>query len=808
MARYICVHGHFYQPPRENPWLEEIELQDSAHPYHDWNSRITAECYGPNTAARILTAEGRIVDIVNNYARISFNFGPTILSWMQRHEPAVYRAILDADKKSQEHFGGHGAALAQVYNHIIMPLANSRDKRTQVLWGIEDFRHRFQRFPEGMWLAETAVDTETLELLAQQKIRFTVLSPHQARRVRLIGAEAWSDVTGAKINPRVPYICRLPSGRSIALFFYDGPVAHQVAFGDLLQSGERLAEALLNAFPAGTQEELVHIATDGETFGHHHRFGDMALAYCLHYLQERRLAKVTIYGEYLDRHPPQYEVEIIENSSWSCFHGIERWRSDCGCSAGIPGNWQQKWRQPLRQALDWLRDNLDYIFTERGKLLFKDPWVARDAYIQAILGGSRAAREECLRSCALKELSVAESVQALQLLEMQRQSLLMYTSCGWFFGELSGIETVQIIAYAARAIQLAKLSSGVSFEEAFQGLLEHAPSNIPELKNGAVIYERFIRPQILDLVRVGVHYAVSSLFAEGEAVPCLRAYALNPQSYRRHASGEQRLAVGTVRVRSQVTWEEATVSFAVLHCKDRAVRGGAGLFPGADAFAAFERDILEAFQKGDEQAVSQLIERVLGAHRFELWQLFRDEQRRVINQIFAVARAETEGAFRQIYQRHHALIRAAESTNVPFPKYLRAVVTFLLNTDLSACFDSDEFDPARLEELAQEARRFPVELEKQTLSFLASRKVNRAVEHFFNAGGVDAPLLENMVGFLKVLEGFGLDLNLWKAQNLFFSLHKKCLEERRQSAVARGEDIGRWLAAFIKLGEYLKVKVD
>ncbi|HYE72224.1 MAG TPA: glycoside hydrolase, partial [Blastocatellia bacterium] len=322
MNRYVCIHGHFYQPPRENPWLEAIELQDSAYPYHDWNERITGECYAPNAASRLLDGEDRITEIVNNYARISFNFGPTLLTWMEKHAPETYQALLEADRESRKLFSGHGSAIAQVYNHIIMPLANERDKITQIIWGMRDFTARFGRQPEGMWLAETAVDIPTLELLAAHGIKFTILAARQAGRVRPVNSEHWVDVSNGRVDPKMPYLCRLPSGSTISLFLYDGPISQSIAFEGLLMNGEILANRLLGAFTEQTQSQLVHIATDGETYGHHHRYGDMALAYCLRFLESHGLAKITIYGEYLEKFPPTHEVEILENTSWSCAHGI------------------------------------------------------------------------------------------------------------------------------------------------------------------------------------------------------------------------------------------------------------------------------------------------------------------------------------------------------------------------------------------------------------------------------------------------------------------------------------------------------
>jgi alpha-amylase/alpha-mannosidase (GH57 family) len=335
--RYVCIHGHFYQPPRENPWLEAIELQDSAYPYHDWNERITAECYAPNSVSRILDAQNRIIRLVNNYAKISFNFGPTLLDWLAANGPEVYGAILDADRQSRHQFSGHGSALAQPYNHVILPLANHRDRQTQIAWGIRDFERRFRRFPEGMWLPETAVDLESLEILAELGIRFTILAPHQAGRVRRIGNSDWQLVNCGEIDPTRAYEQRLPSGRSLAIFFYDAPIARAVAFEGLLSSGENFARRLTGAFSDDRDwPQLVHIATDGESYGHHHRFGDMALAYALNMIESRGLARLTNYGEFLEKYPPTHEVDIREKTSWSCSHGVDRWWSDCGCNAGNP----------------------------------------------------------------------------------------------------------------------------------------------------------------------------------------------------------------------------------------------------------------------------------------------------------------------------------------------------------------------------------------------------------------------------------------------------------------------------------------
>ncbi|HZW35241.1 MAG TPA: DUF3536 domain-containing protein, partial [Isosphaeraceae bacterium] len=455
--RYICIHGHFYQPPRENPWLDVVEVEDTAAPFHDWNERITRECYAPNTRARLLDGAGRISNLLNNYAWISFNFGPTLLQWLAAQAPEVHRGIVEADRLSRQRRRGHGNALAQNYNHLIMPLASRHDKETQVAWGIADFRHRFDRSPEGMWLAETAVDLETLEVLAEAGIRFTILAPRQARRWRKLGTKDWQEVPDG-IDPSRAYLCRLPSGRSIVLFFYDAIVARQVAFERLLDSGERFLERLFQGFdPRREHAQLMHIATDGESYGHHHPHGDMALAYALNRLAQHPEVRLTNYGEFLELHPPEWEVEIHPNSSWSCAHGVERWRADCGCR--FRGDWHQRWRGPLRAALDGLKVQLDHLFSTRGRECFPNPWAARNAYIQVILSREHDPAEpepgkddEAIGTLLARhghpDLDATQVSDALRLLEMQLDAMLMFTSCGWFHDELSGIEPVQCLQYA------------------------------------------------------------------------------------------------------------------------------------------------------------------------------------------------------------------------------------------------------------------------------------------------------------------------------------------------------------------------
>jgi alpha-amylase/alpha-mannosidase (GH57 family) len=805
MNRQICIHGHFYQPPRENPWLEEVELQDSAYPYHDWNERITAECYAPNAASRILAADKSITEIVNNYSRISFNFGPTLMSWMARHAKEVHAAIVEADRESRKRFSGHGAAIAQVYNHLIMPLANARDKRTQVVWGIEDFRHRFGRRPEGMWLAETAVDTATLEALAEQEILFTILAPRQAGRIRKLNLRRWRDASGGRLDTRRAYRCRLPSGRAIDLFFYDGPIAQDVAFGGLLANGVEFANRLLGAFDASrTDAQLVSLATDGETYGHHHRFGDMALAYCLHHIESNRLARLTVFSEFLEQHPPIHEVEIIQNTSWSCAHGVERWRSNCGCNAGRK-DWSQAWRGPLRAALDWLRDEMAILYDRAMAEYVRDPWRARDDYIHIILDRSLENVAQFFAAHATREWSKDDEVRAFRLLEMQRHAMLMYTSCGWFFDEISGIETTQVLAYAARAIQLAKKVTGVDLEPRFIELLGRAPSNLAEHPTGAEVYASFVKPMMVDLLRVGAHYAVSSLFKDYPDETTIYAYTARRGTYERNEAGRQKLAIGSAHLRSNVTAAESQISYAVLHLGDHNLLGGVREFVDEESFARMRRDVKEAFDRSDLAEIIRLMDKHFETHNYSLWHLFRDEQRKVWDRILRSTLDEVAGSFRSIYSHHYPIMRAMREQRAPIPKALLVTAELTINSDLRRAIEGAEFDAAQVAGLIEEVSRWRFEVDRTTLGFVASRRAQMLIEQFRLAPQESAPL-EKLYAMLAALEPLALPLDLFKVRNQLFVTSKQMLGEMIERNMRGDRAATEWIERFIRLSDYLRLK--
>lgn len=807
MNRHVCIHGHFYQPPRENPWLEEVELQESALPYHDWNARITAECYARNGASRIMNSQGHIVEIVNNYSKISFNIGPTLMSWMEKEDPEAYRSILEADRLSRQRFSGHGSALAQVYNHIIMPLANSRDKRTQILWGIRDFEYRFGSRPEGMWLAETAVDLESLDIMAEQGIKFTILAPHQAKRAKRIDeSREWNPDDANYIDLRRPYLCRLPSGRSIAIFFYDGPISRSVAFEGLLHSGESLARRIVGAFDLQAEEnQLVHIATDGESYGHHHKFGDMALAYCLHYIEKNSLAKLTIYGEYLERNPPEYEVELVENTSWSCIHGIERWRDNCGCNSGANPSWNQEWRGPLRKSLDWLRDRAAVIYERELKGLVADYWAFRDSYIEVILDRSRYNVDRFLSQRVNKVLSPEEKNKVLRCLEIQRNALLMYTSCGWFFDDISGIETVQIIKYAARIIQLIRRVTGEDLELGFIELLGKAKSNVPQANNGARIYKSYVEPSIVDILRVGAHYAMSSLYHDYPQDARLYCFSVHRLAYDKQAVGKLELVVGWAEIVSEITWTSFQVYFVVLHLGDQNFICGVDYFRDEESYNKMQADVSAAFAEGDIPLSIQAINRYFGAKNYSLWHLFKHEQQTILDQIFDSTMQELESSFRQIYDDHFSLIRMINENHLPLPKALANVVEFVLLRDLTKLLSMNEVPLDRLGRLVKEINRWQFKRDKEQLDFLGAKKMNELMSRF-RKNTDDVALLQYMVDIIKLLRALRLDMEIWKAQNIYYAIGQE-VYRKRLAAVEKDGDARRWLEAFEQLGEILKVKI-
>jgi alpha-amylase/alpha-mannosidase (GH57 family) len=798
--KYVCIHGHFYQPPRENAWLEVIELQDSAHPYHDWNERITAECYEPNATARILNEDGVIKNIVNNYSRISFNFGPTLLSWMEFNAKESYEAILEADKASIASFNGHGSALAQVYNHIIMPLATRRDKETQVLWGIRDFEARFARKPEGMWLAETAVDTETLEVLAENNIKFTVLAPRQAKAVRKLGASEWTEVNDRSVNTTKAYRCTLPSGNTIVLFFYEGNISQGIAFNGLLNDGKRFADHLLNTIDTNDPDaQLVHVATDGETYGHHHKHGEMALSFCLDYIEKDGRTKLTNYGQFLELYPPKDEVQIIENSSWSCVHGVERWRENCGCNSGKPG-WHQLWRKPLRDALDWLRENAEVVFEQEASKVVKDPWQARNEYINIVLKRSDDNIRRFLKVHALNEASSSNRI--MRIMEMQRHAMLMYTSCGWFFDEISGIETKQVMQYACRVIQLANQIGEVDLETEFIRRLEEAPSNVAAYENGAAVYNKEVVPARTNLQRVGVHFAVASIFEDEPESLTVFNYSTSSESFIKKEAGEQKLALGVTNVKSLVTRSQKKFAFAVIYLGKHNIIANISLDMEPDKFASMQFRMVKAFEEGRLGDVIGLMQTYFGPEKFTIWHLFQDEKRKILDMISQESMTELEHSLRKSYNQDYPLINALATNNIPIPNTYKTTFEYVLNADLVNIFNSDKINIKDMERIVAEMDKWNLKIDDPgKLSRLAGESIFKELKRI-GSERENVKRVQRLNRIFPLLDKFKLEPNFHKSQNLYFEISMETMNRETH------EIDQEWMEHFKALGKHLGVKLE
>lgn len=766
--KYICIHGHFYQPPRENPWLDRVEQQESAKPYHDWNERINFECYAPNAVARILDSEGTITQIRNNYKRISFNFGPTLLSWMEVADPITYAAIQDADKRSMELFGGHGNAMAQVHSHLILPLCNHRDKVTQVQWGIRDFERRFERYPEGMWLAESAVDLESLEVLAAHGIRYTVLAPRQAQSIRELEG-AWSSVNESTLNTKRAYWCTLPSGRRIALFFYNGSIAKDVAFSGLLNSGMLFAQHLTSAFSQNDDAELVHIATDGESYGHHHRHGEMALAHCLWNIENDKKATLTNYGQFLELFPPTHEVKIWQNSSWSCVHGVERWRSNCGCTSR--SEWHQKWRAPLRAALDFLRDRFAPAFEQEAKRFLRDPWAARNDYINIINDKSPESKVVFLKKHAKRKLSPKDEVHIFRLLELQKHCILMYTSCAWFFDDISRIETSQVLQYALRALEYGKDALGLDLKKEFIALLEKAPSNA--LENGAVSFKKNVVPARVDLKRVAMHYAATAVFFEGPPKHDVFNFYVDLSHESLQISGSQKLATGQLNIRSKITGTARQYSFAVLHLGAQHIIGNISEDMPLNDFLEMQEALSKIFEEGQVADVFGAFQKYFGPEKFTLESLFKEEQIRLINQIAEKSLSAAAESLRESYRESYPLMIALNKDNLPIPEGFLNIANFVLKNDIRLFYESDASDLSSLIRLVDDLKRWNLEMnEEHAIERAAEERIYREIQKI-NLQEANILEAQRLIALLeKTLLIEGLTLELWKIQNHFYKLSR------------------------------------
>ena len=765
--RYLCIHGHFYQPPRENPWLEEIDYQVSARPYHDWNERISAECYRANGLSRILDHEGWVVKLSNNYSRISFNFGPTLLSWMEKHDPQAYEAIIEGDKISQTLYGGHGSAIAQAYNHIIMPLANRRDKITQVKWGLRDFETRFGRAAEAMWLPETAVDLETLEIMVDHGLKYVVLAPRQAQAVRpLNGDHLWESVRGERVDTRMPYLIKLPNGKSISAFFYNGELSRAVAFEGLLNNGDNFATRLCSGFDHTAESQLMHIATDGESYGHHHLKGDMALAYTLDQIEKRSLANLTNYGQYLELFPPTHEAAIYEDSSWSCIHGIERWYRDCGCNSGGQPKWNQKWREPLRKAFDFLRDNTSACYEEALKSYTDNAWDMRDDYITIIQDRSAENRKAFLKKWINREILPADEIKIFRMLELQRNLLLMYTSCAWFFDEISGVETVQSLSYAGRVLELANSICEEGLEDQFLHMLQNAPSNIPDFSNGRIIFDRLVRPSQIDFLKVGVPLAAQALFQNRQFKTIFACFDIEWLDVQRVYSGRAQLIAGHVKIISRITREEYEVELVAVHLTDHNINIGVLPYGGQEYFDKMKSEFIDTFESGDLSKSLRLLDKYFEGNIYYLNDLFHEQQKEIIDNVFSQTLEGVEEQFTGIYERHYAVMSYLSRMRISLPQVFSHIAHFVQNMHIQKYLKDEEINFEEIERYLEEAKSWNVELDKAHIETLYIKALQRSFEDA-EEHPADTQKLENFRKLVTLSDLFPFECDLGEIQKAF-----------------------------------------
>ncbi|MDP3544515.1 MAG: DUF3536 domain-containing protein [Elusimicrobiota bacterium] len=669
MKRFACVHGHFYQPPRENPWTGAVERQPSAGRDHDWNARIARECYVPNGEARVVDSEGRITDIVDNYAWMSFNFGPTLLAWLETAHPHGYARLLTADRESAARLDGHGNALAQAFHHSILPLASHRDRLTEIRWGLADFKKRFGRDAEGLWLPECATDDATMAAVAAEGVKFVILEPHQADAVRPLSGGVFKSASDA-LRPGTPY--QWTDGKSVlAVFFYDGPLSRSVAFERAMSDSNAFAGRVVSRLPPTAEDALALLATDGESYGHHESFAEMGLAHFLRYALPAKGVTPVNLGWWLAKHPPRHEVRLREGgTSWSCPHGVERWRSACGCGA-VEGA-SLDWRAPLRAALEGLREKFSALYEKEAKGLLLDPWAARDAYVSVVLDRSEANVAAFLARHAPSARDEAARVRALTFLELQRHSLMMFTSCGWFFDQLSRIEPVQVLLYAARALELAR-SLGADYEAGF----------VAELKDEGGVWEKLVKTQIVTPDHVAAHYAVSLLF-EDQPPAFVHHHRADSERFTRRVEGGITVAAGRSSFYDGCTGAHWTRTFFAAVLKGQRVQAFvcSGDLPD-DRFDS----LLHAAAGGTEAALPP-------GRLFLLRDLRPDEREKVLTTVLKRRLTRWEAAGRDQLEDALTLAEQFRGLDLPLPPGLDEETSLSLGhalSDAARRFEEDAF---------------------------------------------------------------------------------------------------------------------
>lgn len=772
--RALIIHGHFYQPPRENPWTGIVDREPSAAPAHDWNERIYRECYRPNAHARIVDEADLVTGIVSNYRLISFNFGPTLLSWLERHHPRTLRAIVQADRDSVR-LRGHGNAIAQGYNHVILPLADDRDLRTQLLWGLAEFRHRYGRDAESLWLPETACDDRTLGALIDAGLRWAILAPSQALVVKT--GDARRDVSDGSIDTSraYRYLHEDGSGRSIALFFYDAAISRAIAFEGALSSSHTLLDRFV--LGEGGTGPVAHAVTDGESYGHHFKFGDRCLAHALGREAERRGLWVTNYGELLDHHPPTSEVEINngedgKGTAWSCAHGLGRWFRDCGCHTGGKHGWTQAWRTPLRAALEALKADAARVFEERAGACVSDPWALRDAYIELLLD-RHADRHAFFKRHGAKRLAHDRQIEVLALLESQRSSMTMFTSCGWFFSDLAGIETVQLLRYAGRMLdQLAEL--GVhGLEQPFVERLAEAKSNVPGKGNGADLYRTQVLPSRVEDRALAAHISLTSAVFDVEAEGEIggRRYRIGHATQQRR--GRTSCATACIELEQLATGHKSAFASCALFFGGVDLHAVLAPFESEGSFTSAVERILTELESRSLLSLLRVVQQELGPESFGIEHVLPSYKEAVGDAIFAGMKRHYAIQYEAMYEDARAAIAQLYETGLPLPRELRHAAELALGyrfdlaitTASRLSFDKGAYTDALA--IAEEAARYGCALPKQAACRHFELHLGRLLDRVC-AADPESDALVSALELLVLTERLSLDLDVERSQERLY----------------------------------------
>jgi hypothetical protein len=826
--KYAVIHGHFYQPPRENPWIDLIETQESAAPYHDWNERVYAECYRPNAYSRLLDPHGAIVDIHNNYSVMSFNFGPTLFSWLEQYHSRTAQRIIDADKASCVRLEGHGNAIAQVFNHIIMPLASRRDQLTQIRWARHFFRERFGRESEGMWLAETAINMETVRCLIEEGVKFVILSPGQIEAIRPLDSTGGWNPAQQGIDTRHAYRIPAtdpsgkPSGGYLDAFLFDQGLSREASFGDLLKDAQLFGQRINGAFAHhAVGDQAVVLATDGETFGHHKPFGDMCLAYFFRKIAPKLDIIPVNFGYFLAHNPPRHEAQLKdafgEGTSWSCAHGVGRWKRDCGCSTGGGSSWRQTWRAPLRTAMQKLQARVDARFAASVAAVGLDPWKLRDDYIRMMDNSSEQAFLHFLGPAFTGALSHDGALAIRKLLEAQKFMLYSFTSCAWFFSDIGGLEAMQNLAYAARALQM-----GIGMEEykealaEFLTVLEHAPGNVGGA-TGRSLFEKHIAPFLNNEAILAFTAAVERSIGFTRADrKRLFGFDIRQEPFRPVKRGTLSYHGFTTSLENAVTGEQSRWAVLIAHRNAAEVRGwvvpeNGGRSDGGARLT--DADNPEAW-KNHPQVVT-----------FTLANTFKTSRENMAEHIH-------RGIFRDTFEKYSSWMRRNEREldflsrlDFPLPPYCAAPLEFVYNQQWNHLIvrlerrGGEAETAAALADLYTQIGRFKMTIDMRESAALIERTISRELSVL--AATPAAAICKRIGTLLDIVDRYAMPVSKHTLEDSFSPLIAGPLKqlndevERMKSAAApslheqkAGEEKKNLLASLLEFAARMNFNTD